>query len=145
MKLISRKDCVACPSKLCDMRGAVRKACATLSIDEEWIECIALAIDEACTNVIRYAYKDEEKRPLILEIYQDDQDLVFLLKDCAQPVDPCCIDLHEKELLKPGGLGVMLMHKVMDSVRFLEPSDGFGNILELRKSLLPELEKESHS
>jgi len=37
--------------------------------------------------------------------------------------------------VRPGGLGVHIIHQVMDSVEYKNQSEGIGNVLEMRKQL----------
>lgn len=135
MELIQRLPCEACSTQLCGIRETVRDICADLGYPGADIDCITLAIDEACANVIRHAYKDCEGGKFILEVYRDVTAAVFKLQDFADPVDKDCFRIPEENLLKPGGLGLSLIHKVMDSVTLLPPPPNVGNLLEMRKKL----------
>jgi len=134
MKLIQREEHSACSAQLCKIRASVRAACRTLGFIETETNLITLAIDEACTNIIRYAYGGETGR-IILEIYQQNNEAIFRLQDFAKCIDKSCIEYRKKHLLEPGGLGLKLIHQVMDSVQLLAPSASLGNILELKKHL----------
>jgi anti-sigma regulatory factor (Ser/Thr protein kinase) len=111
-----------------------------LAYAESDINLIALVIDEACSNIIRYAYCGESGR-IVLEIFQRENEAIFHLQDFAKCIDKSCLELREKNLLEPGGLGLQLIHQVMDSVQLLPPQGTTGNILELKK-YLPEGSKE---
>ena len=125
----------SCPHELADIRKNVKQICLQLSFSEKETNEIVLAIDEACTNIIRYAYNDCRDGEIRLEIYQDNQQVIFRLHDLAKHVSKDCIEQKPTEPLKPGGLGVMLMQQVMNSVKFVHTSQCKGNILELKKDL----------
>ena len=91
-------------------------------------------IDEACTNIIRYAYSGESGR-IVLEIFQHEGEAIFHLQDFAKCIDKSCLELRKESLLEPGGLGLQLIYKVMDFVQLLPPKESVGNILELKKYL----------
>jgi anti-sigma regulatory factor (Ser/Thr protein kinase) len=112
----------------------VRDACKQLGYPESEINVITLAIDEACTNIIRYAYCGESGR-IVLEIYQEPKQAIFRLRDFAPCIDGACLEYRKKNLLEPGGLGLQLIHQVMDSVQLIPPPEPIGNILELKKRL----------
>jgi anti-sigma regulatory factor (Ser/Thr protein kinase) len=134
MKLILSEEHNACTSQLCQIRAKVRDACELLGFPITDINVITLAIDEACTNIIRYAYGGKAGR-IVLTIYQKDEEAVFLLQDFAECIDETCIEMKKKSLLEPGGLGLKLIYQIMDSVELLPSHDQIGNILELKKHL----------
>lgn len=134
MKLIRHEERDACTSQLCNMRAIVRESCIELGFEQKEINNITLAIDEACTNIIRYAYQGKPGK-IILEIYQHENNAIFRLQDFAKCIDKSCLKLRKKNLLKPGGLGLNLIHQIMDSVELIPPSGTFGNILQLTKHL----------
>ncbi len=83
---------------------------------------IALAVDEAATNVIEHAYGGAGDK--LVELRYDDrgEDLRVDVVDHGRTVDPkkmprVDLDRYVSERRK-GGLGVHLMGKIMDSVTF---------------------------
>jgi len=134
MKRILHVEHSACTSQLCQIRDKVREACHSLAYSESDINLITLVIDEACTNIIRYAYNGNPGR-IVLEIYKDESEAIFQLQDFAKCIDNSCLELRKTNLLEPGGLGLQLIYKVMDFVQLLPPKGSVGNILELKKHL----------
>ncbi len=132
---ILSKQCLACPTELCGIRHDVTSACKQMGFKEDDINAVVLAIDEACTNIIRYAYKDCSDGTILLEISKADNQAIFRLYDHAPKSPKDCIKPKKTDPLKPGGLGVVLMHKVMDSVNFIDTEECQENILEMRKDL----------
>ena len=85
-------------------------------------EQIALAVDEAATNVIEHAYGGATDR--VVEVRYEDRgkDLKVDVVDNGATIDPKAmprvdIDKYVSERRK-GGLGVHLMSTIMDSVTF---------------------------
>lgn len=82
-----------------------------------------LAVDEAATNIIEHAYGDAHGE-ITVEVEADDDNLTIRLSDSGTPFDPYSVptpDLSASlEQRTPGGLGIFLMHRVMDHV-FYEP------------------------
>jgi anti-sigma regulatory factor (Ser/Thr protein kinase) len=82
---------------------------------------IALAVDEAITNVIKHSYKDSINEDIKLEYYFSTDGLkVKLIFTGVPPVlEKLGVNLtrmiREK---KKGGLGVELMRRIMDSVEY---------------------------
>ena len=134
MKRILHVEHSACTSQLCQIRDKVREACHVLMYSESDINLITLVIDEACTNIIRYAYGGESGR-IILEIFEHENEAIFHLQDFAKCIDKSCLELRKTNILEPGGLGLQLIYQVMDFVQLLSPEGSVGNILELKKHL----------
>lgn len=134
MKRILHVEHSACTSQLCQIRDKVREACHVLMYSDSDINLITLVIDEACTNIIRYAYGGESGR-IILEIFEHENEAIFHLQDFAKCIDKSCLELRKTDILEPGGLGLQLIYQVMDFVQLLPPKGSVGNILELKKHL----------
>jgi len=137
--LLSKKW-TSCPNELSDIRQNVTNVCVKLAFSEKEINAVVLAIDEACTNIIRYAYKDCRDGEIHLDITADDHQVIFRLHDLAKQVSKDCIKAKPSSPLKPGGLGVMLMREVMDSIEFIHTKKCKGNILQMKKNLPKENE-----
>ena len=133
-KLLSKRWS-SCPSQLIDIRKSISDVCRQLKYSENDINTIVLAIDEACTNIIRYAYKNCADGEILIEASADDKQLIVNLHDHASKVSKDCIKIKPSPQLEPGGLGVKLMHEVMDSVKFVHTDECAGNILEMKKDL----------
>lgn len=117
------------------IRALVRDAAATSGCTADETDCVVLAVDEACSNIIKYAYDHAPDGEIILEILNNQDELVFRLRDFGASVDPHAVKSRDLEDIRPGGLGVHLMCQVMDAVEFLPPPGGTGNLLELRKTI----------
>ncbi len=122
-----------------DQLSAVRKAvgeCAgAIGFAGEAACDVVAAVDEACQNIIRHAYGEEGMGEIELEIDRDGDHLVILLRDFAPPIDPSRVKPRELSDLRPGGLGTFLMKELMDSVEFIEPAPGCGNLLRMTKRI----------
>lgn len=134
MKLLKSIECTSCTSQLCTIREDVRAACLEFGYPEPNINEIVLAIDEACANVIRYGYQYCNNGSVGLDIYRTDQEAIFRIIDQCPEI--CDADLQAKPRNdeEPGGLGMHIIHQIMDSVALIEGNDR-GNTLELRKQL----------
>jgi len=132
---ILSKECAACPNELGCIRKDVSAACQKMGFLEQDINAVVLAIDEACTNIIRYAYKDCSDGTIKIEIVKSDTQAIFRLHDHAPKAPKDCLKAKKSDPLKPGGLGVALIQTVMDSVEFVETEGCAENVLEMRKDL----------
>jgi serine/threonine-protein kinase RsbW len=99
---------------------------------------VQLVVDEACTNVINYAYSGEAgPLKIILELVAGD--LIITIEDKGKPFDPTTIpppDLNaDLEDRKIGGLGIYFIRTMMDSFSYsFDPRD--GNRVVMKKKIL---------
>jgi anti-sigma regulatory factor (Ser/Thr protein kinase) len=94
------------------------------------------AVDEASTNVLKYAYGGQGGFFQISCELQG-QEIVVTIRDRGVQFDPNSIPLPDVdadlENRKIGGLGIYMMKKMMDGVRY-EFDLKEGNTLEMRKT-----------
>jgi serine/threonine-protein kinase RsbW len=99
---------------------------------------IILAVDEAVSNIMRHAYEDFAKGTRSIEIIfqADEKKIVLTLKDSGREFDPTVVrELNIAEHVKLGkkyGLGLFLMRRIMDEVKFVFRS-GIENMLTMVK------------
>ncbi len=105
-------------------------------LNEAEVYAVQLAVDEASTNIIEHGYGQEcsEKIDISCEILKDG--LKVVIYDDAEPFNPETIPEPEinvsLEELKPRGLGVFLIHQMMDEVHYESTADK-GNTLTMVK------------
>ncbi|MFQ6056054.1 MAG: ATP-binding protein [Methanosarcinales archaeon] len=91
-------------------------------LDEEKIFDVQMAVDEACTNIIQYAYPMEEEG--IIEIFCKiiDGNFAVIIKDYGKPFNPNSVPIPDLtanlEERKEGGLGIFFMKELMDELRY---------------------------
>ena len=99
---------------------------------------VLLAVEEAVTNVIRYAYGDGEGLIRLTAACRDGN-LVFELRDSGQAFDPTQVPEADVTLpaeeRTPGGLGLLLVRRIMDEVRY-QRTDGENRLTLVKKSRL---------
>lgn len=123
------------PEQLKNVRAVIRQTLAPLICNSALKTNLVLALDEACTNVIRHGYRGDSSGQVILQVLREGKTLIFRLRDFAAPVDPEKVKPRDLADVRPGGLGVHFIANIMDSMRFIEPPDGHGNVLEMRKTI----------
>jgi serine/threonine-protein kinase RsbW len=104
-------------------------------VPAEAVNDVELATDEAVTNVIEHAYQYDTRRSVSIEILLEKSQLRVLIRDNGEPFTPSQqpkvdLDKHIAER-RTGGLGVHLMHQLMDKVEHRR--EGQENVLELLK------------
>ena len=108
------------------VRDFIRRLAKEAGFDKEKIEQIELAVDEACTNVIKHAYRYDASKMIDLRIRIDRKKITISVIDYGGGFDLAKIkqpDIgHNVKNAKAGGLGIHLMKKLMDEVQFhIEP------------------------
>ncbi|KIL98229.1 Serine phosphatase RsbU regulator of sigma subunit [Paramagnetospirillum magnetotacticum MS-1] len=124
------------PEELAAIRGAVGENARLLGCPQAVIGDVVLAVDEACQNIIRHAYQGGDG-DIVLQLDRENDRLVIRLMDFAPAVDVAKIQPRPLDEVRPGGLGTHLMRSIMDSVEFLPPPAGIGNLLQMVKRIEP--------
>jgi len=100
----------------------VKGHAAKAGFSSQAIEYLKLAVDEACTNVIKHAYKDDREDIVDIAIIVTDDKFVIRLRDRGIAFNEAEYQLPDlKESIsegKRGGLGVKLMNRLMDRVEY---------------------------
>jgi serine/threonine-protein kinase RsbW len=109
---------------------------AGLSTDD--IDDIILAVDEACTNIIKHAYKSVPDGEIIIEINYNTRKFTIKLIDHGNSFDPESVPVPDLQKYlrqrKVGGLGLYLMRTLMDDVKYVSIPGEYNQIL-LSKNL----------
>ncbi|MFH0760002.1 MAG: ATP-binding protein [Bacteroidota bacterium] len=81
-----------------------------------------LALEEAFTNLVKYAYHDEETHSIEIQFERRSDRVVITLIDDSPPYDPTGKDDPDISLSaeeRPiGGLGIFLIKKLMDEIEY---------------------------
>lgn len=107
---------------LSSIRDFVSSAASEVNISKDVIENIILAVDEACTNIIKHAYKYSPDGEIIIKIKPSKNKFEIKILDYGLTFEPDKIP--EPDLQKyyrerrVGGLGIYLMRTLMDEVKF---------------------------
>jgi serine/threonine-protein kinase RsbW len=108
--------------RLIAVREFVSAAARQFGFQEEDVSKIALAVDEACTNIIKHAYKFDPGKEITVSIRSDNGAFEVVIRDRGTEFDPRRIETPDmKEYLshfRKGGLGVYLMKSLMDKVEY---------------------------
>ena len=119
---------------LADVRKEVRAFLLRNGFEECAAELMVLALDEACTNVIRHAYSHECK-PVRLEMTSLRGLVRFVLRDYGRTCDPAKIKSRKLEDIRPGGLGVHIIKQAFDTVTYSPQPKGTRLVLEKMRPL----------
>lgn len=104
------------------IREFINRIARKAGFSEEGADQIELAVDEACTNVIKHAYHFDSKRMLDISVLVDKEKIEIIVTDKGSGFDPDQLappDIpkyaHEARV---GGLGIYLMKTLMDEVSY---------------------------
>ena len=117
------------------IREFVVSASRDLDVDEVIIPDLELVADELCSNVINHGY-DGQGGWIEITVQPVEQGVQLSVRDWGQTFDPASVPLPNVdaplEQRTLGGLGLFLVHKLMDEVRF-EANGGHGNVVTVLK------------
>lgn len=110
---------------------------AGLAINE--VDDVKVATSEACTNVLEHAYQDQPGATcpcLVIRMHVKTGELRVEVEDCGKGFDPKRLPKVEPEqrVKEEGGLGIYLMHSLMDEVK-IESAPGSGTKVTMVKRL----------
>ena len=122
--------------KLADISQFVIQAAEEAGLDDSALYAVELAVDEAATNIIEHAYQGEDRGDICCSIEVNPEAVRIILQDWGNPFNP--LEVPEPsigaplEMVKPSGLGLYFIRKLMDEVLFDFSSDK-GNTITLIK------------
>ncbi len=118
------------PKYLSIVRAVTGKMAELSGMAESAIEDVKLAVDEACSNVIKHAYKGNVNQKIILRFKTSPKGFEVIIEDNGLKVHPESLVGRDLEDIKPGGLGIHFIKKVFD-IFALDEKKKKGNRLRL--------------
>jgi len=106
------------PRHLADVRQFVRRVAAEAQFDKDLAFHMVLAVDEACANIIRHAYRGDYEKDIIIQAEVTPDAVEFRLRDFGRQVDPAVMKSRNLDDIRPGGLGCFLIRKTFDLVEY---------------------------
>lgn len=108
------------PENLASVRAFVREFLEAEGIPVQAGELLVLGVDEACSNIIRHAYRDAPApaQPISLWCERLGPTLRFRLRDFGVPANPAQFKRRELGEVEPGGLGLHLIERVFDEAHY---------------------------
>lgn len=114
------------------IREVTARFCMACGFDEETCGQIKLAVDEACSNVIRYAYHGDTSKEIVVKYGSSQKQISIIIEDSGEKADPEKIRGRDLDDVRPGGLGMHFIRRVFDRVEF-DAKKVKGNRLRLMK------------
>ena len=123
---------------LSKIRDFVSSNAYKAGIENSAIDNIILAVDEACTNIIRHAYKLSPQGEIIIQIKYDEKKFIITIIDYGIAFKPDSIPQPDLQKYyrehRVGGLGMYLMKSLMDDVKYTSVPGKYNKVL-LRKNI----------
>ncbi len=110
------------------------KQLPAFSSDQDTVDSIELAFNEAYANISRHAYKSGVKGPVQIEIFVKDRMLEIRLEDNGENFNPTEVKEPDFQNLGESGLGIWLMKQFMDDLVY-ESGECGQNVLRLIKRI----------
>lgn len=114
-------------SKLLELRLFLTSVLCDTRLTEIKKNQVILAVEEVCANLIIHSHKCNPQDSIQLEVTKDNNKIVFEIKDSGKAFNlleyqvPQLKDVIREK--KKGGLGIILVKKIMDSIEFESTSN----------------------
>jgi serine/threonine-protein kinase RsbW len=116
---------------LSDVREFVNLHAINFGFGDKEVSEITLAVDEACTNVIKHAYKGNPDTRFEVRVLASGSEFEVVVRDWGASFNPEEVPVPDfKDRMKKhkaGGLGIFLMRKLMDTVEYHPENQVRGN------------------
>src|ERR1051325_4935163 len=106
------------------LRKCVRDFLKGYPFSEKERMLMVLGVDEACTNIIRYAYRLRDDQLISLQMEGFRKCVRVRLRDYGEQVVPQAMKGRSHDMIKPGGLGLYLIRIAFDEVDYLHKRRG---------------------
>ncbi len=123
---------------LTEIRTFVSNGARSAGVPPNVVDNIILAVDEACTNIIKHAYKYFPEGEIHIKLEFTSNKFTIIIIDHGTPFNPESIqdpDLQKYFIQhRVGGLGMYLMKSLMDEVKYISVP-GKYNQVQLSKNI----------
>jgi serine/threonine-protein kinase RsbW len=121
------------PDHVPDVRRALEHFAARAGFSQHVAADVGLSVNEALANVLRHAYRGAHGKPVVITAeYATESSsgqsasgaLRVTIRDWGSGVNPAASPTPPRDPLKPGGVGLICMRRLMDQVTFAPQPDG---------------------
>lgn len=127
----------ASTDQIAAVRNFVANHAANAGFTRDDVDDIRLAVDEAYTNVIKHAYNFDASKLVNIKVSYNEKEFLITIADEGRSFNPDTYrepNIKERIMLrKRGGVGVFLIHKLMDHVEYRK--HGLQNEIVMSKRL----------
>jgi len=122
---------------LSEIRDFVSTNASAAGIAPANIDNIILAVDEACTNIIKHSYKLSPQGEIIIKIDYDEEKFTITIIDYGKSFEPDRVPRPDLQKYyrehRVGGLGMYLMKSLMDDVEYISIPGEYNQVLLSKK------------
>lgn len=124
-------------SKLSELRLFLTDVLWDIRLSEIQKNQVILAVEEVCANLIIHSHACNPEDSIMLDVTKDRNKIIFEIKDFGEAFnlleyqEPLLADVIKEK--RKGGLGIILVKKIMDSIEF--ETTGSQNTCRLTKCL----------
>jgi serine/threonine-protein kinase RsbW len=115
------------------IRNFIAASAEQAGMSKEELNDIILAVDEACTNIIKHAYNSVPDGEIIITIDRKGRKFTVTIIDYGKNFEPEIVkkpDIQEYyRQKKVGGLGMYLMKTLMDEVKYISVPGKYNKVL----------------
>jgi anti-sigma regulatory factor (Ser/Thr protein kinase) len=106
------------PKYLYIVRNVVYPIALNSGFSKKEVRKIVLAVDEACSNIIKYAYAGDATKTISITMTEERDQVSIRLTDLGKKIDPAKIAPRDLDAVRPGGLGTHFMRAVFDTISY---------------------------
>jgi len=119
------------------VREFVSSAVEEVNAPQDIAGDVVLAVDEACTNIIKHAYKFFPDGDITIKLKYSNNTIIIKITDHGSPFSPDAVptpDLKKYfEEKRVGGLGMYLMKSLMDDVHYKSVPGKYNQVVLTKK------------
>ena len=120
------------PAVMSAVRAVTDKISLAAGLGAEEVEKLVLAVDEACTNVIRHAYGNRRDGRITITFTAGEGRLEIAIRDFGAGADPATFRGRDFKEVRPGGLGIHFIESAVDKLDY-DRQPGGGMVLKMVK------------
>jgi serine/threonine-protein kinase RsbW len=117
---------------LASIRDFIKTAASEAGFSKEAIDNIILAVDEACTNIIKHAYKYSPEGRIVITLKPGKKSFTIEIIDYGKSFEPDLVPNPDLQKYvnqgRVGGLGMYLMKTLMDEVKYQSVPGKFNQV-----------------
>jgi serine/threonine-protein kinase RsbW len=116
------------------MRNFVRHFLDNFPISERDRTLMVLGVDEACTNIIRHAYRLRDDQLIALSCEGRSDCVRLRLRDYGEQPSAEALRERRRDGVRPGGLGLIMIRNAFDKIDYILRQRGTELVLTKRLS-----------
>jgi anti-sigma regulatory factor (Ser/Thr protein kinase) len=119
-------------SEIAYLRQWLREKLKPSGTSEDTVYDVTLATTEACANIIKHAYGQQDEQEIIINTEIDSENITLTIQDFGEKFDTDNYRRPDMEAPRENCYGVHLIHSLMDDVSY-GTETGNGTILKMVK------------